>query len=526
MGEIPVRHTGPVTQRQSNFRESQQLISTTTEKGVITYANTDFCNIAGYTQDELLGQAHNIVRHPDMPAAAFEQLWGTLKQGRPWIGVVKNRCKNGDYYWVDAFVSPIRKQGQTTGYQSVRRKVGDDITRRASELYAAINGTASTWALRKFRLLPKAWGQFACVGIAATAACALILQLGAGTALAAGAGVATSLALGWWLALPYRAAARQAKQVCDDELAQLIYTNRHDELGALMLAQHFYSAQTNTVIQRMADVSERLDAITDVANAACRDTHQAIEVQKHEVTQISVALSQMGASVEEVNRSTHNTTQATHDAQTKAQFGKRQVQETAGSIHGLAEDVTKAASVIGELQNDCQSISSVVDVIRGIAEQTNLLALNAAIEAARAGDQGRGFAVVADEVRALAKQTAESTQRIQSMIEQLQAIAGRAVMTMQHGTEQAQQCVAKINGAGESLDVIDQAVAHINEMSQQMSAAMEGQAVTTREIQGNVGRLEAQADGTAISARRTLDANQQVGMQAQELNEVVSQFSS
>ena len=519
-----MRHTGPVTQRERSFKESQQLISTTTEKGVITYANAAFCDIAGYSSDELVGQAHNVVRHPDMPAAAFEQLWSALKQGQSWMGVVKNRCKNGDHYWVDAFVSPIRKNGQIAGFQSVRRKVSDTITRRAAAIYAALNGTASTWALHKYRWLPKAWGQFTSVGVAATLACMLTLQAGAATALAVIAGIAVSLALGWWLASPYRAAAQQARQVCDDELAQLIYTNRGDELGALLLAQHFYASQTNTVIRRMADVSERLDAITDVASTACRDTHQAIEAQKHEVAQISVALSQMSAAVDEVNRSTHNTTQATNDAQAKAQSGKRQVQETAGSIHGLAEDVTKAATVIGELQNDCQSISSVVDVIRGIAEQTNLLALNAAIEAARAGDQGRGFAVVADEVRKLAQQTAESTQRIQSMIEQLQSIADRAVRTMQHGTEQAEQCVLKINGAGESLDVIDQAVARINDMSQQISVAMEEQAATTREIQGNVGRLEARSDDTATSARRTLDANQHVGVQAQELDEVVSQF--
>jgi len=519
-----VRNNGPVTQRERFFKDQDQLISTTTPKGVITYANAEFCDVAGYAAEELFGEAHNLIRHPDMPPAAFEQMWTTLKQGKPWMGVVKNRCKNGDYYWVDAFVSPIFENGQIAGYQSVRRKPAAGVSEAAERIYAGItskSGVMPTIA----KLMPSILGQFwlcGLVGVGVLALFTLMLPLIG----AAAAGAAASGFVAWLLAQPYRKAAQQAVALYSDALAQRVYSGRSDELGSLLLVQHFLEMQSNTVTRRMADAAHRLQGITDIANNACRSNHEAIEQQMHEVAQISTSLTQMGGAVDDVNRSTHHTTQATRDAQDKAQAGKQQVEGTARSIHELAEEVTQAAGVIGELQNDCESISSVVDVIRGIAEQTNLLALNAAIEAARAGDQGRGFAVVADEVRKLAQQTAESTQRIQTMIEQLQNIANKAVQTMRRGTGQAEHCVNQINETGVSLDTISESVRSINDMSLQISAAMEQQAATAREIQSNVTRLAQHADSTAQGARRTLEANQQVGIQANDLREVVSQFSS
>jgi len=519
-----VRNTGPVTQRERFFKDQDQLISTTTSKGVITYVNAEFCDVSGYTAQELVGEAHNMIRHPDMPPAAFEQMWNVLKQGKPWMGLVKNRCKNGDHYWVDAFVSPIFENGQITGYQSVRRKPAAGSAETAARIYAGLNSKSAGAASAVSKFMPSIVGQFWLCGIAGVGAAMLVAWLSAPLIGAAAAGVVASGLFAWLFAQPYRHAAQQAQAIYGDALAQQVYTGRNDELGQLLLLQHFLEMQGNTVSRRMADAAHRLQDITEIANKACRSNHEAIEQQMREVAQISTSLAQMGGAVEDVNRSTHHTTQATRDAQGKAQAGKQQADETARSIHELAQEVTRAAGVIGELKNDCESISSVVDVIRGIAEQTNLLALNAAIEAARAGDQGRGFAVVADEVRKLAQQTAESTQRIQSMIEQLQGIANKAVQTMQRGTEQAGQCVQQINETGASLDTISESVRSINDMSLQISAAMEEQAATAREIQSNVTRVSEHADNTAKGAKRTLEANQQVGIQANDLREVVSQF--
>ena len=131
------------------FDESQELVSTTDLKGVITYVNQEFCSVAGYSAQELIGQHHNIVRHPDMPKAAFKEMWATLKQEHSWRGMVKNRCKDGRYYWVDAFVTPIFEHSRLVGYQSVRTKASSQLKQRAHALYNKINANKSSFKLRE-----------------------------------------------------------------------------------------------------------------------------------------------------------------------------------------------------------------------------------------------------------------------------------------------------------------------------------------------------------------------------------------
>ena len=126
----------PVTQHEIELSDTDLIVSKTDLKGQITYINEDFIRISGFTEDELVGFAHNVVRHPDMPVEAFEDLWATLKAGRPWVGMVKNRCKNGDFYWVVAHVTPVIEKGQTTGYLSIRRKASSSQIKEAEAVYA------------------------------------------------------------------------------------------------------------------------------------------------------------------------------------------------------------------------------------------------------------------------------------------------------------------------------------------------------------------------------------------------------
>ena len=132
-----MKNNQPVTQREIPFPPNTYLVSRTDLKGIITYANDAFIDISGFTRDELIGKNHNVVRHPDMPEAAFADLWTTVKSGLPWRGLVKNRCKNGDYYWVEAFVVPLKKNGQTTGYMSVRTPATATKRAAAEAAYAA-----------------------------------------------------------------------------------------------------------------------------------------------------------------------------------------------------------------------------------------------------------------------------------------------------------------------------------------------------------------------------------------------------
>ncbi|WP_261842226.1 methyl-accepting chemotaxis protein [Aliamphritea ceti] len=142
----------PVTETEVVMQEGQELVSKTDLKGVITECNQDFVDVSGFTLDELIGQSHNVVRHPDMPPAAFQDLWDTLHSEEPWIGMVKNRCKNGDYYWVQANVTPIKENGHVSGYMSVRSKPSRQQIDEADTLYRNINaGKATLHAARRWQ---------------------------------------------------------------------------------------------------------------------------------------------------------------------------------------------------------------------------------------------------------------------------------------------------------------------------------------------------------------------------------------
>ena len=160
-----MKNNQPITQREVTFPPNAYLVSRTDTKGVIIYANDAFVNISGFTRDELIGQHHNIVRHPEMPEAAFRDLWTTVKSGLPWRGMVKNRCKNGDFYWVEAFVVPLKKNGQITGYQSVRTPASREKRAAAEAAYAAAGqkGSLPVTGRRTLSLRSRLWVAIAAI---------------------------------------------------------------------------------------------------------------------------------------------------------------------------------------------------------------------------------------------------------------------------------------------------------------------------------------------------------------------------
>ncbi len=139
-----MKNNQPVTQVERPFPTGKYVVSNTDLKGTITYANDAFVELSGFDRDELIGKNHNVVRHPDMPPAAFKYLWDTIADGRPWRGVVKNRCKNGDHYWVDAFVVPVREGDKLVGYMSVRSAPTREQIKQAEALYKQLAASGAT----------------------------------------------------------------------------------------------------------------------------------------------------------------------------------------------------------------------------------------------------------------------------------------------------------------------------------------------------------------------------------------------
>lgn len=499
----------PVTQRERDYAIDLELVSGTDAKGRITYANDDFVAVSGYSIEELVAAAHNIVRHPDMPPAAFQDMWDTLKTGRPWMGVVKNRCRNGDHYWVDAYVTPVFEGDRITGYESVRVRPARTLVERADRLYARLRagrGPVRAWwglgmAGRIFlvmaAMLPAgmALGAAIDVGYAARSALALLL-LAAGWALAA------------WISAPLRRAAAVAREVVDNPVMQFVYTGKGGEAGQLELALRMLQARLRTVLGCLARPAEDVAQCAERVTAQAHQSMQGIDGQRRETDQLAVAMHEMTATMQDVARSAAHAADHARNADADTAQGRQVVDATIDSLGVLAQQVETVATAMEQLGADSERAGAVVDVITAIAGQTNLLALNAAIEAARAGVAGRGFAVVADEVRTLSQRTQDSTDEIRGMIEQLQTTAHNVQEAMSSARGRAQEGVGQAARAQSTFDHIASAVATISDMNIQIAASAEEQGAVAEEINRNVVNIRQVTDeihGGAMDGAQAAD---------------------
>ena len=519
----------PVSGREVIVGDTSNILSTTDLNGTITYANPDFVAISGFSEQELLGEPHNMVRHPDMPEAAFADLWQTLKANRSWMGLVKNRCKNGDHYWVSAFVTPVSRDGKVVEYQSVRTRPQPEQIRMAETLYARMREGRAATALR-----PPLLGMSARVallaGLGGAAGTALGALLGgaplaaAATAVVLGGAAAAGLAA---LALaPLRQLARQARRVGHNPASQLVYTGRRDEIGEIAFAMKMLETEAGAMVGRIADCSRQLSSHARDLLGAVHGSTQSASRQQRETDLIATAIQQMAASVQEVALNAQRTAEVAARADSEAASGREIVGLTGNSITRLANDIQQAAEVIQQLDNHSQEISRVLEVIHGIAEQTNLLALNAAIEAARAGDQGRGFAVVADEVRQLASRTSMATADIQTMIGALQDGTRQAVDVMQRSRDQAQHSVSHAGQAEHSLCGINSRVNEISEMSNQIAAAVDQQSSVGEEISQTIVSIRGSSDEHVTTGLHSQRSASGVAHLADGMLELVQQFWS
>ncbi len=516
-----MRKNLPVTQNEVEVGASTNILSTTDLKGRITYVNDDFIAISGFSNQELLNEPHNIVRHPDMPPAAFDDLWQHLQRGQSWMGLVKNRCKNGDHYWVDAFATPIRDRGKTVEYQSVRSKARPEDIQRAQEIYRAI--TAGKMPRLK---TPGLAVRFSLLALAALLPAAVVAAVSSQWLLLAPLAAGLTILVGGSLVLlrPLHQAAAEAREVFHNPLMQLAYTGDRSELGQILLALKMGRSEVRAVAGRMDDAARQLEHTAEHLSASVLLTRQGVSHQDEQSTQVASAMHELSATAQEVARSTQQAAAAAHSAQEAADNGQRVVSRTIDTITRLAEDVEQSATVLGVLEQDSAAIGKVVDVIRGIAEQTNLLALNAAIEAARAGEQGRGFAVVADEVRTLASRTQESTRDIHAMIERLQSAAHDAVSAMEHGRQSAQASVEQAGEAGTALHAIAEAVQTISDMNTQIASATEEQSQVVEEINQNVATITEVNELTVDGMNNTAQMSDRISNMASNLRLIAGQF--
>ena len=312
----------------------------------------------------------------------------------------------------------------------------------------------------------------------------------------------------------------------DNDFRQRVVPEGNDEMTRLAHDFNGMLSDFQDLVKGVNQALTMLDMATAELAQSTADTSRGMGQQQMESDMVATAVTEMGATIDEIATNTENTADKAEATNRNALHGMKEVEQTVHRISALSADLQKAAVVMGELEKDSSTIGSVLDVIRAIAEQTNLLALNAAIEAARAGEQGRGFAVVAEEVRNLAQRTADSTRQIEVIIVGLQNRTKEIVTSMQSCRDQGEASVQQAGVANNLLVAITSDVSSIMDMTTQIATAIEEQSHVAAEVNKNVVKIRDISEQSLVIARHNAQISEEVAEQAAQLHQSIDRFKA
>ena len=505
-----MRNNQPVTNNEYVLRDGTSLVSKTDTKGRITYFNPAFAETSGFSDSELMGAPHNLVRHPDMPEEAFADLWQTLKLGLPWNGIIKNRRKNGDYYWVQANATPVREGGKVIGYMSVRNKASQQQIAEAAALYARFkSGQARNIRFRQGMIVPTGLlGKFSAlrhlglgkrIGLCMTSLTAIILGMGLLAASHATSdefnmvtgitAVGVAFALGIWVFLhkavvrPLRTLIAATNTMAGGDLTIALDTARQDDMGQLQKALQQMNVNLRSVIGDVSTNVASINTATREIATGNMDLSGRTEAQASSLEQTASSMEELASTVKQTADHASQANRLTLSASDVAGKGGQAVQNVSATMNEISASAKRIVDIIG--------------LIDGIAFQTNILALNAAVEAARAGEQGKGFAVVATEVRSLAQRSASAAKEIKVLIDDSvqkvdagNKLVDNALATMDeivNSVRQVTDIMTEIATAtreqGNGIDQVNQAVTQMDEVTQQNAALVEESAAAAKSLE-------------------------------------------
>jgi aerotaxis receptor len=531
----------PVTQVEVPFPKGCYIVSRTDLKGMTTYANDTFIKLSGFSREELIGKNHNVVRHPDMLPGAFAWLWDTIKEGRPWRGIVKNRCKNGDFYWVDALVVPVLKDRQITGYMSVRTEPSRQQIADAEALYRQLKeGKASIpkpsawmrislqtkltgfvmWLIATQLIvlgLPSLGGS---IGISSDLV-GQIVQLFSASGLVAGVGL---LVIQSKMMTIINRIIGRLDHIAQGDLTDVIPLARVDELGRLNDSLVTMQTHLKALLAEIAEAADQVGNNADVLNAEMDHTRQVTNHQSEAASGIAATVEELVTSVNEIAESAQQASQAvgaSHRLLSEASLRMSESQDASKSVVATVHD---AGQTMSELFNSISAIDRVSQVIRGIADQTNLLALNAAIEAARAGEAGRGFAVVADEVRKLAENSSKQTSEITASVLEIQRITQIAVKTMEAAASHVSGADSAVTAARSGLDAVSHHGQEVASISRHIAEGTRQQSAAGNQIALQVEGIANDIDQTSNSMTEVAEKTVQMKKTSARLRELIAYF--
>ena len=521
-----MKNNGPVTDFEHKFPSdpNAKIISVTDREGIITEVNDTFVQMSGFSREELIGQPQNIVRHPDMPALIFADLWKTIKSGHPFMGIIKNRCKDGSYYWVNAMIMPIIQNGEIVGYESVRTAASETQIARAKHYYKMINEGKVPTSLR-FEI--PYWCFYVFFALA------YILTIVIHDQYVTTASFVVLFGLLIYGSYRRRSILDFITRVFPAEpnvINTLVYTNRAGKESERVYNVMYKLKEIDTILTRVRSsamyinqvAQDRLEDQSNSLSEAQRRSRFTTDLM-NEMKDIGQNISHMVFDISSLARETANNTTAARDL---VGSGKEVAFATKDAINDLQEVSDQIRCLINNLAAHVDDIEKASSLIKGIASQTNLLALNASIEAARAGEAGRGFAVVADEVRSLSLRTESTTVQIHDLINEFKVIAGKTVAMVESGHEHVNNGVEHVALTNQKLDEILDAISNIQRLASEVATRTQEQSSTAQEVNIKVQHILSITEDNLNSSEESFDGSHMISSYTSDLTSMVDRFSN